>query len=274
MTDEEQVELQQNVEAKAGFKEILSSIDDLNRKNLVSVYIPTFNESVMFKPLTVKQQKMILSSGVDMEVENLSFNNTLNDIILENCLSGKDSIKTIDKPLIVLQLRQQTIGDKLVVEEDDKKYTIDLKDHIDTVKSTIPDEVEQKFSVNVGPVTITGEVPCLKADTKYNKQFTKSVKKNKTGQQLNLTDVVGDIFVHEMVKYVKQIKIHDQIVDLDESLSVLQTIEVFENLPMSITSTLADKIKELREIEQKSLSNDSLPEDVQIGIDAGLFTSG
>ena len=70
MTDEEQVELQQNVEAKAGFKEILSSIDDLNRKNLVSVYIPTFNESVMFKPLTVKQQKMILSSGVDMEVEN------------------------------------------------------------------------------------------------------------------------------------------------------------------------------------------------------------
>ena len=74
--------------------------------------------------MSVKQQKKILASGIDNEVENLSFMNALNDIICENCRDNKVKILTCDKPLIVLQLRKQAVGDKLTITENDQDYKI------------------------------------------------------------------------------------------------------------------------------------------------------
>lgn len=269
--DTDSFELEQTQKpVKTDFKSILAGVSELNKKQIQKIYVPTICDYVSFKPLTIKQQKTILSSGVDTQIENMSFSNTMNDIILENCLSSKNKIKSIDKPLILLQLRQHAAGDVLVIKEDEQEYKINIADQVDRVKEAFTDKINTTFESTTNGVTITGEAPDLSTDTKFNKQFTQSVKKS-GNTRLKLTDVVGDIYIHEMVKYVKSVSLGDNQINTDD-LSVSQTIELFENLPMNISNSVATKIKQIREIEIQSLSSDVLPEGVQIGIDASLFT--
>lgn len=251
--------------------EILSTISELNKSNIISVYVPSLNDDINFKPLTVKQQKMILSTGVDTEIENLSFANAMNDIILENCLSRKDEIKTIDKSIILLQLRQKAVGDIVTVVEDETEYKISIDDQVKRVKATDP--VKSDFKVNTSGVEIAGKIPGLVVDTKYNKLFTKTQKKHSKNNKIQLTDLVGDIFVHEMVKYVNTVSINGNVIDLQSGVELGQVIHLFESLPMSISLKVAEEIKNLRTVEIASLTSDSLPDDVQISIDASLFTS-
>lgn len=256
---------------KSNLKQILAGVSELNKQQITEVFVPSVGDVINFKPLTVKQQKQILSSSVDTEIENLSFSNTMNEIILENCLSSPGQLKTTDKPLILLQLRRKAVGNELTVPDGDELHIINIEDHVESVKKSIT-ENETTFNVEIEGVTITGSVPDLETDTKYNKQFTKKIKSGNKNK-LNLTDVVGDIYIHEMVKYVKSIKIGEDSLDIDDSITVEQTINVFESLPMKISNAIASQIKRLRQPEIASLTNDNLPADTQISIDGSLFTS-
>jgi len=256
---------------KANYNDILASVAELNKQQIIDIYVPSINDNVKFKPLTVKQQKRILSSGLDMELEKLSFSNTINELITENCLAGANNIRITDKPMIMLQLRQRAIGDKLTVTEGDSKFEIDLSEHIEVVKNKLNTQINPQFNVELQGVTITGETPDLKTDTKFNKLFAKTVKRGKSGE-LSLNDLVGDIYVHEMVKYVKSITINEIELAIDESITADQVIKVFESLPMQISSKVTQEIKKLRENEIISISHDSLPVDTQITLDVSLFT--
>jgi hypothetical protein len=257
---------------KSDFKQILAGVSELSKQQIIDVFIPSINDTISFKPLTVKQQKLILSSGVDTEIENLSFSNAMNDIIIENCLSSANKIKTIDKPLILLQLRRKAVGNTLTITSGEDIYKIDIDEHVKNITEQATDATKTKFKLNVEGVEIQGEIPDLKTDTNYNKQFTKKIK-SANKNKLNLTDVVGDIYIHEMVKYVKSISIGDNILEVDDNVTIGQVISVFESLPMKISNEIAENIKKLRKIEIASLSNDVLPEDVQISLDASIFTN-
>ncbi len=255
---------------KANVNDILNSITELNKQNILSVYVPSLESEINFKPLTVKQQKLILSTGVDTEIENLAFANAMNDIILENCLAQKEMIKITDKSAILLQLRQKAVGDKIKITEQDKDYIISIDEQIQKVRSkTVP---QSKFSIEDSGVKITGSVPGLKLDTRYNRIFTRNTKKTGKNTQITLSDLVGDIFVHEMVKYVDTISIGDNILQLDGSIDANQAINIFESLPMNISLKVAEEIKASRVLEIETITSDNLPEDVQISIDASLFT--
>ena len=81
---------------QANFDQIMSSVADLNKQHITSLYVPSVNDYMNFKPMTVKQQKKIISSSMDTKIQNLTFSNTINDIILENCLESKSKIKLTD----------------------------------------------------------------------------------------------------------------------------------------------------------------------------------
>jgi hypothetical protein len=95
------------------------------------------------------------------------------------------------------------------------------------------------------------------------------VKSGKRGSSIRLTDVIGDIYIHEMVKYVNDIEIGDQSININE-ISVVQAIEIFESLPMSASLKVSEKIKDLRNSENATLD---VEDDVQIPFDASLFTT-
>lgn len=257
---------------KSNFKNLLDSIDQLNTLETHELYVPSLGRNIPFSPLTVKQQKQLLSSGVDMEVENLAFSNTLNDVIQSNC---KQDIQLLvsDRTLIALQLRSKCVGKNLnVAESDEKTHAIDLDQHVQKcINQHQP--LESQFTVTVDGVVISCEHPTLKLDTSYNKQFTKSVKKQTGDKDIKLTDIVGDIYVYELIKYIKSISINDASLEFDKNVSTTQKVEVFESLPMRVSTVLAETIKTARDFETKCIESDLLPTDVTISIDASLFTS-
>ena len=48
----------------SSYKNLLASINELNNKDTLSVYVPSVGSDMPFAPLTVKQQKLLLSSSV------------------------------------------------------------------------------------------------------------------------------------------------------------------------------------------------------------------
>lgn len=263
--------MSEEVEVKqANFKEMLGTISKLNQQQIQDVYIPSFGSDVGFKPLSIKQQKQILSSGVDVDIESMSFANTMNDIIAENCTNKNVKIHSIDRPLILLQLRQKSVGNNLKITDDENEYNIDLESHIQDVRNKNK-QTEVNFRVSSNGITIECQIPDLATDTKFNKQFTKTVKKT-ANSKLKLNDVIGDIYVFEMVKFIRSVKVMDDIFSVDASVQASNLVNLFESLPMSVSSDLAEAIKNSRTVETMSVTNENLPEDVNIPIDASIFT--
>lgn len=255
------------------FKDLISSIHALNESDVVSVYIPSLKKETPFSPLSVKQQKDILSTGVDASVENLSFMNMMNKIIQDNIKDKKIRILTCDKPLILLQMRRHAVSNTLKISTKHADYEIDLEKHIEECKRQLEKPLKKTFEVTHGTITLTGKVPDLETDTKYNKHFTRSTKKNAGGNKVNITDIIGEIYITELVKYIDTITIGDISVNVAEDVSTKDAIEVFETLPLQVSTKLAATVKELREFESSCLSPADLPSDINITIDAGLFTS-
>lgn len=261
---------------KAPYKDLLADIQKLNEQDFFKVFVPSAGKSVLFAPLTVKQQKAILSGGVDTKIENLTFTNTLNDIILENCTDKSLRISVLDRTSIILQLRHNTLGDSLIVTDDDgDDHVIDLKQHLKECQQHKFDKKSLNFSVSESGVTIACTVPTLQVDTTFNKNFTKKIKKNtkKDQENIGLTDLIGDIYVYELVKYIDTLTINENVADFRSVLSFQQMIELFEGLPMKVSKVLVDKIKEVREYDNKMVESDQLPDDTSITIDASMFTT-
>ena len=74
----------------------ISKLDKLNDKSL-EVFVPSKNKKVKVKPLTLKQQKDLISSVLDGVKGSLNFSQTLNNIIIDN--SGLADLKVVDKIL-------------------------------------------------------------------------------------------------------------------------------------------------------------------------------
>ena len=254
---------------KATYKNILSSIGKLKAQEHVEVFIPSTGLSASFSPLTVKQQKDILASGVDANVENLSFMNTMSDIVLDNNVSGTPCL-AVDRSAIALQLRRQAIGNILTIEIDNEKYTVNIDEHISDLKKKSYSSPEP-FTIYHESIQLECAPPDIHLDRRYNKQFTKRVQKG-SKQTLKPTDVIGDVYVSDLVKWIRSITIGDETVVAEESATISNMVEIFENLPLQVSGKLADGVKEARASEIASLSNKSLPEGESISLSASLFT--
>ena len=265
--------MSETAEAKqTNFKDMLSTISKLNQQQVQDIYVPSIDKEISFNPLSIKQQKAILSSGVDVDIESMSFSNTMNDIIKENCLNKAVKILAVDRPLILLQLRQKSLGNILkITDTNDTEYRIDLDKHINRVRNR-QINITNNFKVESNNITVSCVAPDLDTDTKYNKQFTRSVKKS-NNSKLKLNDVIGDIYVFEMIKYVESVTAMEDTFVVDDKVQVSNLVNLFESLPIGISSELAEAIKTSREIENASVTCDELPEDLNIPIDASIFTT-
>ena len=66
----------------SGFLEKLEKLNE----DKVKIYVPSIKKSIETTPLTLKQQKDLISSALDGLRGALNFNKTLNDIIIKNTI--------------------------------------------------------------------------------------------------------------------------------------------------------------------------------------------
>ena len=71
--------------------------------------MPSIKKSIETTPLTLKQQKDLISSALDGLRGALNFSKTLNDIIIKN--AGNKDLKLYDKYPFIVGLRKQSLGD-------------------------------------------------------------------------------------------------------------------------------------------------------------------
>lgn len=255
------------------FKSLLADINKLNDQETYQIYVPSLGREVPFSPLTVKQQKKILSSGVDTKIENLTFSNSINEIMATNIKESNIEIYTIDRPLIILQIRANSIGDDLKLYIDTEEYNISISDQVKKIKRLKASETSMSFTMSAGDMRIKCSVPDIKTDTEFNKHFTTKVKRGNSNNRLELTDLIGDIYVHEIVKFIDSITLGENTVNFDTELSTTEMIEIFESLPLSVSAKITDEIQRIRKIEIESIESDVMPEGSSISIDASIFTS-
>lgn len=260
------------------YKDLLADIKKLKNEESHDLFVPSSSTTVSFSPLTVKQQKELITSGMDLNIENLSFSNLLNKIILENCKSKGTPLLTVDRPIIALQLRAHALGYNLVIKTDDNEdVTIDLKEHINSCMTESLSEEDRKFTVTTNGVTIECNTPTIQQDTKFNRELTRVMKKTNANRKSEIDPglMIGELYVHEIVKYIATVTIGENVLDMTKGeVPIESLVTVFESLPMSVSKALTQRIKKARKPELKALEHASLPTGDTITLDSTLFVPG
>lgn len=241
---------------------ILSKLKDLNNSNVISVYIPSAKSEMSFRPLSVKQQKDLIKSGLDGSLSGITLSNTINDIVTANSTVKYDFLVT-DKIPVILALRTQAFGSNYTLKDDDKDIVFNLTDILSKkLKFSLSQETEVVSEDE--QVVASLKVINLSDDIKINNFQVDKLKKNKDEQ---LSETVGSLFIYEIVKFVNKITIGEDELEM-ETLPIKDRLTIIESLPATLNNQILDYIQKFRkeESEYLTVSGNTL------SIDARLFS--
>ena len=262
---------------KPTYHDLLSDLKKFNQEKNFDVYVPSIGKNVKFKPLTVKQQKELIKSGIDQRVQNLSFVTLLNNIITDNLVDNGATISTIDKSPIMIALRANSLPGELKLTVNDEDVLIDIHTHVKSFSKHKFPEKKKTFTVSKGPIEVDGSIPTIDEDTVINKTFKKTFGGQKGDEQDIVITTIGEIFVYELVKYISKIRFAVEGQDQTEvdfkTLPPKQMVELFETLPMSISQLLINKVNEFKEFDSNFLTVMGPEGEVTIPVDVTLFAS-
>jgi hypothetical protein len=178
------------------FSSILNDVKSLN--NDFELVLPSSNKAVKIKQLTLAQQKKIIETGADNTLSVLFFNTTIYNILENNVQLSTKDMNTIDRVSICISLRYHLLNTIVI---DSKQIPLPLPPAISEInKFSLPTVVEtEKFK-------FTLRIPTLYLDNKVNSVLLKKYKDDSIqGNTLKL--LVGDLFTHEIVKFIELIEV-------------------------------------------------------------------
>lgn len=254
------------------FESLLGDIAKLSDSDQHDVWVPSLQKTVKFTSITVKQQKELLSSGVTPRMKDVAFVNCINKIIDTNCKEDVD-ITTIDRPIVILQLRSMSVSNNITLYSGGNEFVVDIDKHVESKKQIqIPDEARE-FKVQTKSVAVECGAPSLSKDCILNDTFIERVG---TDTKVDLTKSIGDIYVFELVKYIKTVSFNNEqlnvTVNFDDELTGDQMLQVFEALPMDLCNKMVIQIEKLKNFEDLQLTTDQIEPKSLIPIQADIFT--
>ena len=212
----------------------------------VKVFVPSLRKYVEFTPITVQQQKNIIKDTLSGVSGNIQLQRTLNNIIVDNN-TGDDVITIIDRCAILTQLRIAYLGREVNV--GNKKGTLQLitpealKDKVYPIEKTITDVL-----------IVTLQAPTLIRDSGYvsflttNKEF------------INPGDLVNDLYVAEVAKFITTITLGDNTVEP----GIADSLRIVNELPTTLITKIMKFIKVIKDIDNTWLIT-TTGDQVQLG---------
>ena len=242
--------------------DILKQLETLNTTAGISVYIPSLKKAVRFKNLNLKQQKDLLKSSIDDTLTKLSFTTKFYNIIQENAIDILDINKlyTFDRSAIALALRANGLNSTY--------NNINLNDVIAQTQTISIDTELLNSSINIQDLTINLEAPTLGVDRDIN---LTTAAKLKNVSDKDVKTLIGELFVHEIVKFIKSITFKtesDEQTVIFSELKVDDKITITEQLPSTATGKILDYIKSYRAFESKFVTLN----DTSIEVDSSFFS--
>ena len=246
--------------------DILKQLDTLNQQSGVDVYVPSLHRTVKFKPLNLKQQKNLLKSSVEETLTKLSFITNFYSIIQENILEtiNINDLYIFDRIAIAIALRSSSLD--AIYSIDDTTY--DLRDKLKEYSSI---NVDQKIITSVAEVqnlSVNLEVPRLGVDRDI---CVIVMNKIRALQSDDVRVLIGELFIHEILKFIKTVTFKAETGDNVIVFSDIKTedkLAIVEKFPTSLTSQILIFIKSYRDFEGKYTQLDG----GTIEVDGSFFT--
>lgn len=240
-------------------KSFLEKVDQLKTDNFKVTAISK-NTEINCEPLTFKQQKDIISTITDGITGPLKFQKNLNEIIVEN--TKNKELTVVDKLLIVLQLRKNSVGS--VVKVKNEKY--DVLDAVIEKASKLKHTLSKSIK---GQISIELEVPTLIAENHIINACIESVKRD---SEKEVGKSLSDIYTFEIVKFIKSVSIMEDSLNFQD-LSVKDRVKIVNNLPLSVNKQIVDFIQDIKKAELEALSFDTNEGESTVEIDVSFFDS-
>jgi hypothetical protein len=264
----------------SNYNTILNVLDTINKEVNVSVYVPSLKREVKFKNTNTGQQKALLKAAVDNPVFQTRFTIALYNLIAENCTEPEvvKHLTTIDSAAIAIQLRIATTGAQHVIAQGGRKYNVDLAPIVERFKAFEPLD---PAVINESPFTINVEMPLFVEQFNLEKQLRE---KNLNDQQIvstQLTDTIGDAFVGEVSKYIKEITVFhnnaETVLDY-KTLPYIKRHAVLEKLPSTVVKNVlkymekyVNKQKDILTVSGTDTETGEVVNDLVVLVDAALF---
>jgi hypothetical protein len=190
----------------ATFNDILSVLDVINKEVTVPVYIPSLKREVKFKSINTGQQKSILKAAVDNPVFQTRFTIAFYNLIQENCIEKEiiPLLTTIDGAAIALQLRLATSNTDYILQQNNRKFKIDLHLFIDKIRA-VSDVAPETLAD--GTFTVVVGSPLIVDHYNIEKQLREKALNDQQLLSAQITDTIGDAFVGEVSKFIKSITV-------------------------------------------------------------------
>lgn len=223
---------------------LLSKLNDINNSNLVDVYVPSQGKTTKFKQLTAKQQKELIQTGLDGAIAGLTFNTAVNRIIVDNSVNHLNYTVS-DRINIMTALRVAAFGPTFI---DDNG----VQHNLEVIASKQLPSI-QPSTININELEVNVTTPTILLDTATNLYAIQEFKKV---PDMEISNVVGLLYVYELAKHIANIKIVDEVVEFSK-ISVADRLKIVEKLPASVLNRVVEFIHAHRELENQLTTNNS-----------------
>ena len=228
----------------AEFLQILES----ETKKTLAVRVSS-KDKVVISPLSFKQQKILVTSGLDGIIGVMSFIKNLNDILLYN--SGEGDLKIYDRIPLILALRKE-LSSKMIVKDE---VEIDV-DNLISKFNKFP--YEEAVSIEGDGFQIKLQIPTLTQENRFLSTCVEDLKKLDND---NMGKSISMILSYEIPKFVDCIEFGENSIKIGE-LSIGDRNKIMDNLPATITNQITDFILKVRSYDDDLLTYDGTTIDI------------
>lgn len=239
-------------------KSFLDELKQLNEKDCFNVYVPSVKRKVKFKSLSVKQHKDVIKTMLGGIEGNILATKVFNDIIKENC-SEKIDFKYYDRNKILVDIRQQSVGNKVKINDQDY-----LLSDLPAFNLELKEEAEFTYK----GITVVAGIPTLDVDTTITEKSVVEVSRF-TADEKRVGESVNLLLAYEIMKVVRTIKIGDAVLVFSE-LGTYDKKNIIENLPLKLNNDILEYITTYKELEQEQFT---YSDGVKLEIDGSFLTS-
>lgn len=256
------------MEAVKEFDSLLSDLKSRRDNNTCDMFVPSVQETLAFKPITVTQQSDIISSLLVQERDSnaYAYSKVINKIITDNVVESADLFRGFDRSAILIQMRINTIGSQITIDEHD----IDLNVLSDNFKLT-EDEISlltDSHTYDESGIEVSYQQPLLSRETQIAEAAEDKWK------DLEGEDIITELFVIELVKYINMVSFDDNQMIFNE-LTFDQCMQVCNILPMAHSRKIMEYVQQTKDIESRFFTIEVDEEtSVQVPLNTALFSTG
>lgn len=231
---------------------ILNFLKELRTSTCFNITVPSTQKEINFKQLNTEQLKQLLETIADTTAFNSKFNTAFYNILKENLLTPNINIEDFtiyDIQYIALQIRVNSLSENYTIHFTEEeitsyqlpalKYEINLKN---VVNNKILNNIEDD-TISENNICVICKMPTVKDENEFIKHFSNNLN---IFLDKDLQSVVGEIFIYEIVKCIKDITINDIKTEYC-TLTFKNKIEIVKQLPTTLTGKIISYIEKYKQ---------------------------